>query len=84
MNRAGDCVLVQVGCHQGSVLEIAAVRMFAADPGYYLHGGEGLYAPNQVEFAEERTGGNPCGTECNTRTRGLTSTCDHCRGTCHH
>lgn len=83
MYRAGDHVLVRVGRHAGHVLEIASVRMFATDNGYYLHDGEGLYAPNQVELAQERAG-NPCGTACDTRSHNLIGACDHCLGNCHH
>lgn len=83
MHRAGDRVRVLVGRRTGDVLPIVSVRMFAADAGYYLHGGEGLYAPAQVEYVQARDG-NPCGADCDTRQHDLIGVCDHCLGNCRH
>ncbi|MEU2309371.1 hypothetical protein [Streptomyces misionensis] len=82
MYRAGDRLAVLDGPEAGQTLVVAAVRRFAADPGYYLQEGSGLYWPDQVTLAEERTGGNPCGTSCDQRDHDLLKDCDHCRGQC--
>jgi hypothetical protein len=81
-HKAGDSVLVLTGPDTGQTLVVTSVRMFAADPGYYLRGGSGLYPPGQVQLAAERADGNPCGTACDPRTHDALGTCDHCRGTC--
>lgn len=81
-HKAGDTVRVLEGPGMGRELVVSSVRMFATDNGYYLHGGDGLYPPKQVELVTERTGGNPCGTECDSRKHNLVDTCDHCRGVC--
>ncbi|BBB01109.1 hypothetical protein RVR_8365 [Actinacidiphila reveromycinica] len=57
--------------------------MFATDAGYYLRGGDGLYAPRDVELVE-RAASNPCGAACDERDHDLIRTCDHCRGACRH
>ncbi|TKS96341.1 hypothetical protein [Streptomyces lasalocidi] len=81
-HKAGDSVLVLTGPDRGQTLVVASVRMFAADPGYYLRGGKGLYSPGQVQLAAERADGNPCGTACNPGQHSALGTCEHCRGTC--
>ncbi|MGW3387318.1 hypothetical protein [Streptomyces cinereoruber] len=81
-HKAGDEVLVLEGPEKGQTLTVSAVRMFAADNGYYLKGGSGLYPPKQVELVTERPNGNPCGAECDERNHDLVNTCDHCRGAC--
>lgn len=81
-HRAGDTVLVLEGPDKGRALTVSSVRMFATDNGYYLQGGSGLYSPQQVELAAERTDGNPCGATCDARKHSVIDTCDHCRGTC--
>jgi len=83
MYRAGDWVTITAGELQGQTLEIAAVRMFATDRGYYFRGVDGLIPSDRVSLARERIGGNPCGTECDGRRHELIGTCDHCRGKCH-
>lgn len=86
MHRAGDWLTVLEGPNQGRTLQIAAVRMFASDRGYYLHGDtEGwLHSPRQITLARERDGGNPCGTPCDNRHHDATGSCYCCRGVCHH
>jgi hypothetical protein len=80
--KAGDFVTIIRGPGTGKTHEIAAVRMFATDSGYYLHDGDGLYAHRDVVLAHERTNGNPCGTPCSDRDHESLDTCEHCRGTC--
>ncbi|MFH8257578.1 hypothetical protein [Streptomyces roseolus] len=79
---AGDIVLVLEGPEKGQTLAVSSVRMFAADNGYYLKGGSGLYPPKQVKLVAERPAGNPCGAECEEREHDLVGTCYHCRGQC--
>jgi len=81
--HAGDRVRILRGPRPGDTREITHVRMFATDAGYYLRGGDGLYAPSDVELVE-RAASNPCGTPCDARTHDSIGTCDHCLGTCHH
>ena len=82
MYLAGDVLRVTSGPDEGKEMAVVSVRMFATDSGYYLKGGQGLYGPSEVELAHRREGGNPCGTECSTRSHDLIDTCDHCRGVC--
>ncbi|MFJ3799946.1 hypothetical protein ACIPSJ_27145 [Streptomyces sp. NPDC090088] len=82
MYKAGDWLTVLDGPDEGATLQITSVRMFAADPGYYLVGGAGLYNPGMVTLARERSEGNPCGNPCNERQHGELRTCEHCRGMC--
>lgn len=82
MYRAGDWITITSGHQEGRTVEVFAVRMFATDSGYYAKGVDGLLPPSRVTLARERTGGNPCGTECDTRSHALVRTCDHCRGMC--
>ncbi|GHD25944.1 hypothetical protein GCM10010335_11800 [Streptomyces galbus] len=81
-HRAGDSVLVLAGPQKEQTLTVTPVRMFAADPGCYLRGGSGLYAPGQVQLAAERVVGNHCGRACDPSKHDAVGTCDHCRGTC--
>jgi hypothetical protein len=80
--KAGDIVTVTIGPNAGLIAEITSVRMFATDSGYYLRGGEGLYAHRDVIFTRARTDGNPCGKPCSTSDHAAIDTCDHCRGVC--
>ncbi|MFF8932395.1 hypothetical protein ACF1AO_34595 [Streptomyces longwoodensis] len=80
--KAGDSVLVLDGPEKGQTLTVSSVRMFAADNGYLLNGGRGLYPPKAVELVAERPDGNPCGAACDPGKHDALSTCDHCRGTC--
>lgn len=82
MYKAGDHVLILIGEETGKTLPITSVRMFATDRGYYVRGGEGLYAPDQVRLVRERENGNPCGQLCDQRSHQTLKTCDHCRGVC--
>jgi hypothetical protein len=82
MHRAGDWITVTDGALKGQTFEIASVRMFATDNGYWVKGADGLLPPNQVALARERAGGNPCGTDCTKHKHDLIGTCDHCRGVC--
>jgi hypothetical protein len=82
MYRAGDWITITSGALAGRTVEISAVRMFATDAGYYAKGVDGLLPPDRVVLAQERTGGNPCGTPCDTRWHRNLHTCDHCRGMC--
>ncbi|MEU6562674.1 hypothetical protein [Nocardia nova] len=84
MHRAGDTVTVLCGPDSGRALEISAVRVFAADNGYYLRGGAGLYRPDQVTLAHHRIAGNPCGSPCTEREHAALGSCGHCRGICGH
>jgi hypothetical protein len=79
-HRAGDWVLVLAGQQKGQRLTVTSVRMFAADPGYYLRGGSALYAPGQVRLAAERVVGNRCGSACDPSKHDAVGTCDHWRG----
>ncbi|MGW2594771.1 hypothetical protein ACWCXC_31520 [Streptomyces sp. NPDC001515] len=82
MYKAGDKLTVHVGTLAGQVREITSVRVFATDNGYYVKGGEGLYGPDQVSLYAERTGGNPCGADCDARDHRMIGVCDHCTGKC--
>jgi hypothetical protein len=83
MHRAGDLITITIdGPLKGRTVEITAVRMFATDSGYYAKGIDGLLDPKDVTLTQERTGGNPCGTDCDPRSHDLVHTCDHCRGVC--
>ncbi|MER6605653.1 hypothetical protein ABT282_07000 [Streptomyces sp. NPDC000927] len=83
MHSAGDKVKILVGELEGTVREITWVRIFATDKGYYVKGGEGLYAPDQVELVEA-VEGNPCGSLCDARHHSLVGACGHCMGKCRH
>ncbi|MEU1134439.1 hypothetical protein ABZ383_32040 [Streptomyces sp. NPDC005900] len=80
--KAGDWLTILDGPGHGTTLQVNSVRMFATDNGYYLTGGAGLYSPQMVTLARERTNGNPCGAPCDTALHHLIGTCDHCRGVC--
>ena len=82
MHKAGDWLTVLDGPDRGRTLQVAVVRMFATDCGYYFKGGAGLYPPETVCLARERTDGNPCGVPCDARQHSDLNTCDHCRGVC--
>lgn len=80
--RAGDIVEVVAGPGVGLVAPVSTVRVFAADCGYYLRGGEGLYAPQDVQLVSRREGGNPCGTVCDDSQHDAHGICEHCQGVC--
>jgi hypothetical protein len=79
--KAGDHVTITHGPGAGETREIASVRMFATDSGYYLRGRDGLYSHRDVRLARQ-SDGNPCGHSCDAQDHRLIRTCDHCRGIC--
>ncbi|MET9956018.1 hypothetical protein ABZ135_31360 [Streptomyces sp. NPDC006339] len=82
MHKAGDWLTITRGPDKGKTLQVSSVRMFAADNGYYLCGGRGLYSPKDVQMDRARDGGNPCAAPCTARQHDLTGVCDHCLGVC--